>query len=192
MQDLSLMAQEPWSFGERVEQICRNYISMRYILMPTLYSAFYESSKSGMPIMRTMAITHPFDNNVYDWQYLHQFTVGSDLMVCPTPSYERFTRVYFPPGATWYSVHDGASYIGGSSVIVDSPLEKLPIFVRDGGILFAQSLVQSMNEKPSDTLRIHVWPGTSTRTATWYDDDGKSFDYEKGASVSRDVTHDAG
>lgn len=185
-------SQEPWSFGERVEQICRNYISMRYILMPTLYSAFYESSKSGMPIMRTMAITHPFDNNVYDWQYLHQFTVGSDLMVCPTPSYERFTRVYFPPGATWYSIHDGASYAGGSSVIVDSPLEKLPIFVRDGGILFAQSLVQSMNEKPSDTLRIHVWPGTSTRTATWYDDDGKTFDYEKGASVSRDVTHDAG
>lgn len=184
-------SQEPWSFGERVEQICRNYISMRYILMPTLYSAFYESSKSGMPVMRTMAITHPFDNNVYDWQYLHQFTVGSDLMVCPTPSYERFTRVYFPPGASWYSVHDGASYTGGTSVIVDSPLEKLPIFVRDGGILFAQSLVQSMNEKPSDTLRIHIWPGTSTRTATWYDDDGKTFDYEKGASVYRDVTHDA-
>lgn len=184
-------SQEPWSFGERVEQICRNYISMRYILMPTLYSAFYESSKSGMPIMRAMAITHPFDNNVYDWQFLHQFTVGSDLMVCPTPSNERFTRVYFPPGATWYSVHDGASYAGGSSEIVDSPLEKLPIFVRDGGILFAQSLVQSMNEKPSDTLRIHIWPGTSTRTATWYDDDGKTFDYEKGASVSRDVTHDA-
>lgn len=184
-------SQEPWSFGERVEQICRNYISMRYLLMPTLYSAFYESSKTGMPIMRSMAITHPFDNNVYDWQYLHQFTVGSDLMVCPTPSYERFTRVYFPTGATWYSIHDGTSYAGGSTVIVDSPIEKLPIFVRDGGILFAQSLVQSMNEKPSDTLGIHIWPGTSTRATTWYDDDGKTFDYEKGSSVSRAVTHNA-
>jgi len=184
-------SQEPWSFGERVEQICRNYISMRYVLMPTLYSAFYESSKSGMPIMRSIAITHPFDNNVYDWQYLHQFTVGEDLMVCPTPSYERFTRVYFPPGSSWYSIHDGTMYSGGSNVIVDSPIEKLPIYVREGGMLFAQSLVQSMHEKPSDTLRIHIWPGTSKRKATWYDDDGKSFDYEKGASVARDVVHDA-
>lgn len=184
-------SQEPWSFGERVEQICRNYISMRYILMPTLYSAFYESSKTGMPVMRSLAISNPFDNNTYDWQYLHQFTIGSDLMVCPTPSYERFTRVYFPPGGSWYSIHDDASFTGGTSVIVDSPIERLPVFVRDGGILLAQSLVQSMNEKPSDTLRIHVWPGSSIRTTTWYDDDGKSFDHERGVSVSRVVTHDA-
>lgn len=184
-------SQEPWSFGERVEQICRNYISMRYVLMPTLYSAFSEAAMTGMPVMRAMAINHPFDNNVYDWQYLHQFTLGSDLMVCPTPSYERFTRVYFPVGGTWYSIHDDLPYSGGTSVIVDSPIEKLPIFVRDGGILFAQSLVQSMNEKPSDTLRVHVWPGNAVRTATWYDDDGKTFDYEKGASVSRVFTHNA-
>ena len=184
-------SQEPWSFGERVEQICRNYISMRYILMPTLYSAFHEASVSGLPIMRPMVIEHPFDNNVYDWQYLHQFTVGADLMICPTPSYERFTRVYFPAGGSWYSLHDGASFAGGSSVIVDSPIEKLPIFVREGGILFAQSLVQSTKELPSDTLRVHIWPGSTTRTATWYDDDGKSYDYEKGTSVSRSIVHNA-
>jgi alpha-glucosidase len=138
-----------------------------------------------------MVIEHPFDNNVYDWQYLHQFTVGADLMICPTPSYERFTRVYFPAGGSWYSLHDGASFAGGSSVIVDSPIEKLPIFVREGGILFAQSLVQSTKELPSDTLRVHIWPGSTTRTATWYDDDGKSYDYEKGTSVSRSIVHNA-
>jgi alpha-glucosidase len=184
-------SQEPWSFGERVEQICRNYISMRYRIMPTIYSAFYESSRTGMPVMRSIAIENPFDKNVYDWQYLHQFTLGSDLMICPTPSYERFTRVYFPSGGTWYSVHDDAPHTGGSSVIVDSPIERLPMFVRDGGIIVAQSLVQSLQEKPTDTLLVHLWPGTSTRRFVWYTDDGMSHDHEKGAYHVRTFTHDA-
>ena len=184
-------SQEPWSFGERVEQICRNYISMRYRIMPTLYSAFYESTKTGMPVMRSIAIENPFDKNVYDWQYLHQFTVGSDLMVCPTPSYERFTRVYFPSGGKWYSIHDDQEHAGGSSVIVDSPLERLPIFVRDGGIVVAQSLVQSLQETPTDTLVVHLWPGSTGRSFVWYTDDGVSHDHEKGAYHIRTLTHDA-
>jgi alpha-glucosidase len=164
---------------------------MRYRIMPTIYSAFYESSKTGMPVMRSIAIENPFDKNVYDWQYLHQFTLGSDLMICPTPSYERYTRVYFPSGGTWYSVHDDAPYTGGSSVIVDSPIERLPMFVRDGGIVVAQSLVQSLQEKPTDTLLVHLWPGTSTRRFVWYTDDGMSHDHEKGAYHVRTFTHDA-
>ncbi|HBB25602.1 MAG TPA: glycoside hydrolase family 31 [Bacteroidetes bacterium] len=184
-------SQEPWSFGERVEQICRNYISMRYRIMPTIYSAFYESSQTGMPVMRSIAIEHPFDKNVYDWQYLHQFTLGSDLMVCPTPSYERYTRVYFPSGGKWYSVHDDTEFAGGSSSIVDSPIERLPLFVRDGGILIAQSLVQSLQEKPTDTLIVHLWPGSATRRTTWYTDDGATYDFEKGVYHARILTHDA-
>jgi alpha-glucosidase len=184
-------SQEPWSFGERVEQICRNYISMRYRIMPTIYSAFYESSLTGMPVMRSISIENPFDKNVYDWQYLHQFTLGADLMVCPTPSYERFTRVYFPSGGKWYSVHDDAEFAGGSSSIVDSPIERLPLFVRDGGILIAQSLVQSLQEKPTDTLIVHLWPGSATRRTTWYTDDGATYDFEKGAYHARILTHDA-
>jgi alpha-glucosidase len=99
--------------------------------------------------------------------------------------------VYFPSGGSWYSIHDDAVFAGGSSVIVDSPIERLPLFVRDGGILIAQSLVQSLQEKPTDTLVVHLWPGATKRTLTWYTDDGVTFDHEKGVSSTRLLTHDA-
>lgn len=48
--------QEPWSFGERVQEINKNYIQLRYQLMPYIYSTFYESSQTGMPVSRSLAI----------------------------------------------------------------------------------------------------------------------------------------
>ncbi|HYC85021.1 MAG TPA: TIM-barrel domain-containing protein, partial [Chryseosolibacter sp.] len=49
---------EPWSFGEEVEQISRNYIRFRYQLMPYIYSLFHEASQTGMPVQRTLAIDY--------------------------------------------------------------------------------------------------------------------------------------
>lgn len=184
-------SQEPWSFGERVEQICRNYISLRYRLLPDLYSSFYEASLTGMPVMRSMAVQYPFDNNTYDWQFLHQFTVGSDLMVCPSPSYERFTKVWFPPSGDWYSLHDDSRYGAGTTHIVESPIERLPVFIHAGGILVMQSLVQSARETPSDTLVVHLYNGTATRTKVFYEDDGTTYDYQRGSYGKRTLMHKA-
>jgi alpha-glucosidase len=51
--------------------------------------------------------------------------------------------------------------------------------------------VQSLQEKPTDTLVVHLWPGATKRTLTWYTDDGVTFDHEKGVSSTRLLTHDA-
>ena len=41
-------AAEPWTFGEDVLDITRNYISLRYQLLPYIYSGFYESTQNGL------------------------------------------------------------------------------------------------------------------------------------------------
>lgn len=184
-------SQEPWSFGERVEQICRNYIGLRYRLLPDLYSTFYEASQTGIPVMRSLALQYPFHSNTYDWQYLHQFTVGSDLMICPSPSYERYTKVWFPPSGDWYSLHDDARYAAGSTHVVESPIERLPVFIHAGGMLVMQSLVQSARETPSDTLVVHVYQGSTTRSKLLYEDDGTTYDYERGSYGKRMLVHQA-
>lgn len=184
-------SQEPWSFGERVEQICRNYISLRYRMLPDLYSSFHESSQTGMPVMRSMAVQYPFENNTYDWQFLHQFTVGADLMVCPSPSYERYTKVWFPPSGDWYSLHDDTRYEAGSTHIVESPIERLPVFMHAGGILVMQSQVQSARQTPSDTLVVHLYNGTSTRSKQFYEDDGTTYNYQQGQFGVRTLMHRA-
>jgi alpha-glucosidase len=61
---LNTKASEPWSFGEDVLDIARNYISLRYQLLPYLYSTFYESTQNGLPVMRSLAINYTFDPKV--------------------------------------------------------------------------------------------------------------------------------
>lgn len=54
-----------------------------------------------------------------------------------------------------------------------------------------QSLIQSTAEKPSDTLSIHIYKGNLNHTFVYYEDDGESYDYEKGAFYKRAISYDA-
>jgi alpha-glucosidase len=43
---------------------------------------------------------------------------------------------------------------------------------------------------PTDTLFLHIYKGNITNTFVYYEDDGKSFDYEKGTYYKRNITYD--
>ena len=60
---------EPWTFGEDVLNITRNYISLRYQLLPYIYSNFYESTQDGLPVMRSLAINYTFDPKILSTDY---------------------------------------------------------------------------------------------------------------------------
>src|SRR5687768_3797255 len=126
---------EPWSYGEEVEQISRNYIKFRYQLLPYLYSTFYEASNNGMPIQRTLAIDYTHDARIFEHQFQHQYLFGPSIMVIPVESNKEFVRVYFPKGNTWYSLYNGDKYNGNSDTILECPLHKLPVFVKSGAII---------------------------------------------------------
>ena len=64
---------KPWAFGEEVEEISRNYIGLRYRLLPYIYSAFYESSQTGMPVVQSLAIGHTYDAKIYEPAYQNQY-----------------------------------------------------------------------------------------------------------------------
>ena len=51
--------QEPWSFGEEVETVSREALQRRYRLLPYLYTLFWESANTGMPVMRPVFFNNP-------------------------------------------------------------------------------------------------------------------------------------
>ncbi len=179
---------DPWSFGERVEAINKNYICLRYRLMPYLYSTFYESSQNGMPINRSMALNYTHDHKIYDWKYLHQYMFGQSILVAPLESNKELARVYLPDDNTWYDMYDDRSFTGKQEIIAEAPLEKLPLFVRGGSIIPMQHLVMSTSETPKDTLLLHVYKGKAGSTFVHYEDDGESFNNEKGGFLKRAIT----
>ena len=177
---------EPWSYGEQTEEIAKKYISLRYRLLPYLYSAMYESHSTGIPVNRTLAINYTFDKNVYDTKFQNEFLFGESILVAPLKSTEMFTAVYFPKGG-WYDLYNDNYYKGGQT-IVEAPLYRLPVFAKAGSIIPMQSIAQSTSEKVSDTLFLHLYTGADNQYV-YYEDDGNSYDYNSGNYYHRNFMY---
>jgi alpha-glucosidase len=177
---------EPWSYGEEAEQICRNYIRFRYRLMPYLYSLFREASRTGMPVQRSLSIPYAHHAKVYDHQYHHQYLLGPFILVAPVESTKEITKVFLPPGE-WYYVYTGQRYAGDQEILLECPLHRLPVFVKDGALLPMQKPGNTTRDA-ADELEIHVYNGKSPSEFTLYTDDGSTYEYEHGSFAERLVS----
>lgn len=180
---------EPWAYGEEVLEISRNYINLRYKLLPYLYSAFYDASQSGDPIMRTLAIDYTHDAKVYDVQYQNQYFFGKSFMIAPFESNKTFAKVYFPKG-NWYNLYSDEKVSGNQALVIPLSMQKLPVYIKESSIIPMQSLIQSTSEKPADTLSLHIYKGDVSNSYVYYEDDGESFSYEKGDFYKRIINYD--
>jgi alpha-glucosidase len=181
---------EPWSYGEEVEQISRNYIKFRYRLLPYLYSLFYEASETGMPVQRSLAIDYTHEAKIYEQQFQHQYLFGPSIMVAPVESTKEFVRVYFPKADGWYSLYNGEYFKGHTEDVVDCPLHRLPVFVKAGAIIPMQPVSPNTSQK-SESLMIHLYAGETDNEFVYYEDDGNSFDYQKGSFSRRLFRYEA-
>lgn len=178
---------EPWAFGEETEQIARNYIRLRYQLMPYLYSCFYEASKTGMPVQRSLAIDYTHQPNVYKGTYQHQYLFGPNILVAPVESDKELVKVYLPKG-NWYYLFDGKVFEGEQEIVVECPPHKLPIFVKGSAIIPMQQAAQNTKAK-QPILYLHVYQGQENASFDYYTDDGETFDYQRGAFSLRKISY---
>ena len=180
---------EPWSFGEEVEEICRNYIKLRYKLMMYIYSSFYESSVTGIPVARSLAINYTFDEEVYDTHYQHQYLFGPSILVAPVESYKEFTRVWLPGEEPWYNFFTDEKIESGNRVW-PTPIDELPLFVRGSSVIPVCPHVGKNTKELGDIIEYHVYAGNSTVTYTYFEDDGETYDFEKGHFCKREINYD--
>ncbi|KEO75311.1 glycoside hydrolase family 31 protein [Anditalea andensis] len=181
---------EPWAFGELVEEISRNYINLRYQMLPLLYSAAYKSAKTGLPIAKSLAIDHPLDNKIYELKFQNQYIFCDQLMVAPVKSTTEICKVYLPEG-NWYYFFDDSSYDGKQEIYMESPLNYLPVFVKGGAIIPLQSSVQHTSESHDGILYLHVYKGHETSVMDLYEDEGDGFGYKNGDFCKRLISVDS-
>ena len=202
---------KPWSFPE-VSDAVKEAILLRMRLVPYIYTAFAKYRSEGVPPFRAMALVEGFPvsgsspaksgkldstENPYATaapdDVRDQYMIGPDLLVAPLFEGDKSRKVLLPDGR-WYDFHSGAFAGEGFSEIevVAAKDGKMPLFVRDGGII---PLAAPSSHAPSTScktpLEIRHY-GEAEGVYELYDDDGESFDYESGAStwtrlsVSRD------
>lgn len=180
---------EPWTFGEEVTEIARNFISLRYRLLPYLYSGFYEATQNGMPVMRSLAIDYSFDDKVYDTRYQNEYLFGSAILVLPYEGDVQFGEAYFPKGK-WYDFFTDEIQNGNEEKILKLNYSRLPVYIKQGSIIPMQSLIQTTAEMPKDTLYLHIYKGDVSDEFVYYEDDGESFKYQNGNYYKRTMQYD--
>lgn len=124
-------ANEVWSYGEEVYEICKKYLELREKMRPYTRRLMEEAHEKGTPVMRTLFYMFPEDPIC--WTVEDEYCYGPDILVAPVLwAEERSRRVYLPEGAAWVEYATGKEYEGGQEIEADAPLDVIPVFIRKG------------------------------------------------------------
>jgi alpha-glucosidase len=169
---------EPWMYPE-ILPIVRELIEFRYRLIPYLYLLSAEAHETGTPLMRPLVYHFPDDPHC--WTESFNYLLGSHLLVASvTEAGETSKEIYLPAGTKWANFYTGEWYEGGQTIRVDAPLERIPLMVRDGGMIPLGGLMRYVGERADDWREIHVFVADENAEIVLYDDDGESFAYQTG------------
>jgi alpha-D-xyloside xylohydrolase len=146
---------EPWVFGEETERIFRTYATLRYRLLPYLYSCAARTVSTGRPLLRPLLLDYQDDPNTHalDLQYLF----GDDFLVAPVCADTEDVLVYLPEGR-WVDYWSKVTHAGPGWFTVHAPLDTLPLFVREGAMIPMGPPTQFVEEKSLDPLTLDVYP----------------------------------
>lgn len=181
---------KPWSFPE-VSEAVRDVMRLRMQLTPYLYTAFAQYYFEGTPPFRAMALEphDPADPNA-SVQALRrvsdQYMTGPSLLVAPMFAGKKDRQVILPAGK-WFDFYTGdLAGEGPDTITITPPLEQIPLFVRDGGIIpMLPEVRNSTQSGDRETLEVRHY-GAADGHFDLYDDDGLTYDYEQGTySLSR-------
>ena len=178
---------QPWIQEPEGFETFRNYARLRYRLLPYLYTAAANASRTGWPVMRALALAYP-DEPKYD-AVKTTYMLGDNLLV------SAFSPTVCVPPGVWHEWRTGQAVTGPAEL----PVKKTAdwggaLYVRGGAIIPTWPVKRHVENGFNDEVAFEVWPSTSGK-AELYEDDGISLDYRSGkfavTALSVDVKGDS-
>ena len=169
---------ELWSYGSEAQKILVGFDTLRYRLLPYIYSMAWMTTNQGYTPMRGLIMDFRTDTraaNISD-----QFMFGPAFLVNPVTDPGVNTRRAYLPKAKWYDFWNGTQVEGPRTVDAAAPIEKLPLFVRAGSIVPMGPEKEWSTEKPEDPVELRIYRGADG-DFTLYEDENDNYNYEKGA-----------
>jgi alpha-glucosidase (family GH31 glycosyl hydrolase) len=193
---------KPWSYPEVAEQV-KELALLRMRMMPYWYSEFAKYHFEGTPPFHGMALEEGFkqeikkdaaNKNLEENPYAEatskeikdQYMAGEYLLVAPLFTGQTIRKVIFPKGK-WYDFYTGELAGDGEVITVTPGLDKIPVYVKDGGIIpMMPAMMHAPKAGEKTDLEIRYY-GSKPGKYILYDDDGESFNYEKGEYSFREI-----
>lgn len=160
-----------------VEGICREYLNLRYRLLPFLYSCAAQTHATGLPLIRPVWFADPADREALSRD--DEFLFGNSFLVAPVLQPGVTRRALYLPAGKWWDYWSGEAMEGGREVSRPVDLKTMPLYVKAGAIVPFGPVRQYAREPVAEPLTLRVYPGADGRFAL-YEDDGESFRYQRG------------
>ncbi|SJM82319.1 related to Glucosidase 2 subunit alpha [Zygosaccharomyces bailii] len=194
------LRREPYLFEEPIKSHIRNAIQLRYNLLPTFYTAFYEASIDGTPIMKPMVFEKP---EFLDLALVEdQFYLGnSGLVVKPIVEKDAVSTTMLVAEGLYYDYWDLRPYRGGTiipddefvenlpaltfnvkPIRVNAPLDKIPILLEGGHIISKREKYRRSSKlSRNDAYTLVVAPDNyGNAEGKLYADDGETLAHKHG------------
>ena len=157
----------PWAYDDEAVDVVRFFTRLKARLMPYLYKTAVETSKTGIPTMRSMVLEYTKDRNC---AYLDkQYMLGDNLLVAPIFN-EDSLGIYYLPEGTWTDFLTGEVKEGGKWYEQTYDYLHLPLFAKPNSII----VMGCTDEKPdyeyekNTEIRIYALEDGHTATSVVY------------------------
>ncbi|MBF4516067.1 glycoside hydrolase family 31 protein [Flavobacterium sp. ANB] len=170
--------QEPWAFDEEVINITRKFVSLRYQLLPYLYTMFWQYIEEGIPMLKPLVY---YDQDDTQTHYRNdEFIFGNQILVCPILEPNALGRRMYIPRGEWYNYWTNEFYTGGREVWIDTKFDEIPVFVKAGAIIPKYPVQQYVGELEFDELTLDIYYKRGKEKSVVYEDAQDGYDYKKG------------
>lgn len=170
--------QEPWAFDEEVINITRKFVSLRYQLLPYLYTMFWQYIEEGIPMLKPLVY---FDQDDTQTHYRNdEFIFGNQILVCPILEPNAVGRRMYIPRGEWYNYWTNEFSVGGREVWIDTKFDEIPVFVKAGAVIPKYPVQQYVGELEFDELTLDVYYKNGKEKSVVYEDAQDGYDYKKG------------
>jgi alpha-glucosidase len=179
---------QPWVYGTTAEAAAIKAINLRYSLIPYIYTYDRQAYDTGVGLVRPLIFDYPQDENVAN--SVDAWMFGESLLVSPVVDKGQTEKEIYLPEGTWIDYFNGTKYEGGQKItykINSDKWDDIPLFIKKGGIIPSNTkAIQSIDEKV-DSLYLDVFPDTKESTFKYYEDDGKTYNYENGEYLFQNI-----
>ncbi|PJI09778.1 MULTISPECIES: chitobiase/beta-hexosaminidase C-terminal domain-containing protein [Clostridium] len=179
----------PWAFGSTAESAAKKVMQLRYELMPYVYSYDRNLSQTGLGLVRSLMMEYPNDANTANDKEAWMF--GDYMLVSPVVEQGQTSKNIYLPAGKWIDYNTGKQYDGGQTInyaVNSNTWDDVPIFMKSGAIIPTQDYEDYVGEKKITDVYVDAFPGTEASNFDYYDDDGNTYNYEKGSYFDQKMT----
>jgi alpha-glucosidase len=178
---------EPWLFGADAERVSKKYIQLRYSLIPYIYSGYWKLHRDGLPLVRSLVMDYPDDNNVA--QNVDAWMFGEQILVSPVlEAYSATSKKVYVPKGNWVNFWNDAAVTGGAQVSIATGSDQIPVLVKQGAVIPRQTPGRWVDDPNVKDIAFHVYSGADG-SFEYFDDDGLTYNYEKDDYCSIVLSH---